>query len=735
MRKRLLFGLVLAVAGLVPPFGRAQTPPGASATRGSIRGTVTLSDQGAPLHHATIVVLPSGRTADTDAQGQYRIDNLAPGTYRVMAHMHALSDADKTVQVLAGGEAAADFALRLAPMHEAVTVTASGDEVAVQESFHSVLSKEAYELNLKQASPSLGDLLQNESGVAKRSGGPGTGRPVIRGFDGDRVLVMQDGMRTGTLSSQSGDHGEPVDVNTIERVEVVKGPATLLYGSNAIGGVVNVLTVHHLLHQHPHEGLRGSLSATGGTANAMGGGSGSFEYGHKNWLVFGSGGGTRTSDYATPIGTVQNSGSRMEQGMGGLGHFGAKLAWNAMYGKQQGLYEVPFNPDDPGEGRVSLDWQRQYARFNTTVKGLGPYLDRFQLETGFTDWTHKEMANGEADTEFFNKQFVYRGTFSQTRRGHWSGTFGFWGLARDFKAIGEEALAPPVTQNAFAVFGLEEFSFEKVRLQFGTRLEHNGYTPVGLEKRGFTGASASGGVFLPAWKDGALVVNYMHSYRAPALEELYNHGPHPGNAIFEIGNPNLKREAADGVEMSVRHNGKRIHFETNLYRYQMHDFVYFNPTGTREEGLPVAIYDQADTRYLGAESRLETALRPNLWLQLGFDAVDANLTASRINLPRIPPARGRVGIDYTWKGLTVRPELILTNRQWQVAPNETPTAGFGLLNLNATYSWATRHVLHTFSLECFNLSDQLYRNHLSFIKSYAPEIGRGVRFGYTVHWF
>jgi iron complex outermembrane receptor protein len=406
-----------------------------------------------------------------------------------------------------------------------------------------------------------------------------------------------------------------------------------------------------------------------------------------------------------------------------------------MYGKQQGLYEVPFNPDDPGEGRVSLDWQRQYARFNATVKGLGPYLERFQLETGFTDWTHKEIANGTVGTEFFNKQFVYRGTFSQTKRGHWSGTFGFWGLARDFKAIGEEALAPPVTQNAFAVFGLEEFSFEKVRLQFGTRLEHNGYAPVGLEQRGFTGASASAGVFLPLWKDGAFVVNSMHSYRAPALEELYNHGPHPGNAVFEIGNPDLKREAADGVEMSVRHNGKRIRLETNLYRYQMHDFVYFNPTGTREEGLPVAIYDQADTRFLGAESTLETALRQNLWLQLGFDAVDANLTASRVNLPRIPPARGRIGLDYTWKGLTVRPELILTNRQWQVAPNETPTAGFGLLNLSASYNHATQHLMHTFSMEGFNLSDRLYRNHLSFIKSYAPEIGRGVRFGYTVHWF
>src|SRR6185295_7708893 len=124
--------------------------------------------------------------------------------------------------------------------------------------------------------------LENEPGVAKRSYGPGNTRPVIRGFDGDRVLIMEDGMRTGTLSYQSGDHGEPIDVNKLERLEVVRGPATLLYGSSAIGGVVNAISRHEGFDQHTHEGVRGYLTGVAGSNNNQAGGSGCFEFGTRN---------------------------------------------------------------------------------------------------------------------------------------------------------------------------------------------------------------------------------------------------------------------------------------------------------------------------------------------------------------------------------------------------------------------------------------------------------------------
>jgi iron complex outermembrane receptor protein len=155
-----------------------------------------------------------------------------------------------------------------------------------------------------------------------------------------------------------------------------------------------------------------------------------------------------------------------------------------------------------------------------------------------------------------------------------------------------------------------------------------------------------------------------------------------------------------------------------------------------EAGLPVADYRQADSRFLGAEARTEFNLYQPLWLTLGFDAVDANLTVNgRTNLPRIPPVRGRAGLNWFWRGLSIKPELIVANRQWQIAPNETETAGYAVVHLTAMYTITSKHLMHSFQATTFNLGDRLYRNHLSLIKQFAPEIGRGVRFGYTLNWF
>lgn len=718
-----------------------------------IEGTVTFAGNGQPLHGATVLLSPGGRLAESDDQGRYRFEGLTPGQYTLLAHVHALADEKKTVAVRAGETATVDFALRISPLRESLTVTASGREESAADAFLSVVSLDGYQLTGRSASASLGDLLGDEAGVAKRSYGPGPARPVIRGFDGDRVLVLQDGMRTGTISSQSGDHGEPVDPLNLERVEVVKGPATLLYGSNAIGGVVNVLTDHHVINQHPHQGLHMALSGVGGTTNAQGGGSGSFEYGHGDWLVYGSGGGLRTGDYQTPIGRVENSFTEMTNAKAGLGRYGNRLSWNAMVHRVDMTYGVPGghghgghhdhddhddhdgHADEHGHELPVLDLRRSNFRFNGALKRLGAF-EQFQFDLSYADYTHREIEGGAVGTQFFNRQFVYSGIFDQRRRGPWSGRFGLWGLQRDFKTRGEETLAPPVNQTAFALFGLEEFSWERVRLQFGGRWETNHYSPDGLRERRFSGLSASAGAWLPLWASGALVANYIRSYRAPALEELYNYGPHPGNLAYEIGNPDLRREAGDGVEVSLRHQGRSLRGEANLFRYQMHDFVYFQPTGEFDHGLPVYLFSQADSRFTGAEARLQARLHGPLWLLAGFDYVDANLTTGgRMNLPRIPPARGRLGLDWFWRGLSLRPELLLVNRQWQVAPNETPTAGYAVAHLNASYTLTRGHTLHTINVTTFNLGNRLYRNHLNFVKDIAPEMGRGVRVAYTIRLF
>jgi len=724
-----LLGAVLAFSLTLSADTPEPAPPTGNST---LRGTVRLADSGAPLHHASVLLSPLGLRTSTAEDGTFTFQNLPAGTYSVSTHMHALSDEAQTVTLAAGATQQLEFKVKLSALHESVTVTASGSEQSVSEAIQSVIAVEGFDLTVKSGSTSLGDLLENETGVSKRSFGPGTTRPVVRGFDGDRVLVLQDGMRTGTVSSQSGDHGEPVDTSSIERVEVVKGPATLLYGSSAIGGVVNVLTDHHILAQHPHDGLHMSLSVVGGSGNAQFGGGGNFEYGAGPWMFYGSGGGSRTADYNTPLGSILNSGSDLSSFKTGVGRFGSRFSFNTNFQHYETTYGIPAASAQ--DELPLLDMRRNALRFNGAVKEVKAF-EQIQYDLSYTDYTHREIVEGVTGTQFFNKQFNSRIGFEQKRKGRWSGRFGGWQLYRDYKAVGEEALTPPVTQHGLAAFGLEEFTYGRLRLQFGARLENNRYRPDGLEYRSFTGVSASTGAYLPTWKSGAVVVNYMHSYRAPALEELYNLGPHPGNLAFEIGNPNLRREKADGVEAGLRHQTARLRLEASAFRYHMHDFVYFSPTGEVEDGLNVYQYQQADTRFLGAEAKAQFRLADPLWLMAGFDYVDANVATTRLNLPRIPPAHGRLGLNYSWRGLNLRPELQLANRQSQVAPLETATAGYAVFGLNSSYTYTARHLMHTFSLNTFNLGNTVYRNHLSFIKDFAPEMGRGFRVGYTVRWF
>src|SRR5215217_5609352 len=716
-----LIGLPLAVLGQ---------------TNGTVRGTITSQDKGTPMHNVIVTIVQLRRSVETDDHGVYEFQQIPVGSYTILAHMEGFPDEAETVQVTAGGAATADFQLRVSGPKEQITVTATGSEQSTFEALQAVTTLDSTQL-AEKSHPSIGEVLDKEPGVAKRSFGPGSARPVIRGFDGDRVLVLQDGVRTGSLASQSGDHGEPIDVLSLERLEVVKGPATLLYGSNAIGGVVNAVTGHDFA----HEGVRGYFTGIGGTTNGHAGISGGMEYGIRKWMFWGNGSGQRTGDYDTPIGRIPNSKTRVGSGLGGFGRYGEKEFFSFTYSYDNRRYGVPFaslfegggegaEPDGQGEN-IDLKMRRHDLRFNGGFRDLGHFIDAFRLSLDYSDYQHKELEGDVVGTVFKNKLFDYRGVFEERKSGRFSGSFGFSGFVRDFNTIGAEALAPPVDQNNFAVFGLEEINVERLKFQFGARLEHNDYDPVGLRDRSFTGFSGAAGLRVPTWKGGAFVANYTHSYRAPALEELYNNGPHIGNLTFEIGNPDLKRERADGIDLSLRHSTKRVQAVANFYYYSIKDFVFLAPTGEIEEGLIQAEYLQADSRYTGTEINLDLGVHRNVWINLGADYVNAELKDLGNPLPRIPPLRARVGFDFRYKGLSLRPEAIMVKDQDRIFPTETRTAGYAVFNLAASYTITQQHFAHLFSVNAFNLGDRLYRNHLSFIKELAPEIGRGVRVSYT----
>jgi iron complex outermembrane receptor protein len=730
---------VVAIVVLIGHLGLAQPP-------GSLAGRVVLKSSGQPVHEADVMIPRLGLKTATDPEGRFLFAQVPAGSHEVLAHLHGLSDARQKVYVRPDEAAEALFELHLTAIREQITVTASGRVESAMESLLTVVTASQLDLAAKSGSTSLGDLLSDQPGIHKRSFGPGTTRPVIRGFDGDRVLVLEDGVRTGTLSSQSGDHGEPIDPNQVERIEVVRGPATLLYGSNAIGGVINAVSAEHELHEKPHRGLSGSLSGTAGSNNGQGGGGAALRYGAGNWLFWAGGAGMRTGDYGTAEGRVPNSVTRIENGRFGIGRHTERASFNFGYGTQRGRYGVPFASEfhapagtgaaaEEGEEEVDIAFRRHQVRFTGSLNDLGRSLERLTLKLNYTDWNHRELEGDTVGTEFFNKQFVYRGDFYQRRRKAWSGTFGFWGMTRDFRSAGEEALSPPVDQNAFALFALEQLDYEKVRFQFGGRLERNSLQGAGVRNRDFNTLSASAGLNAPLWPGGVLAANFTHAERAPSLEELYYNGPHIGNLAFEVGNDNLRRERGNGVDISLRHQSQRFRGELNFFYYRMANFVYLAPTGEMEDGLPEAEYAQRTARFSGSEASASFGLSDTLWLNAGFDLVNATLVDSGTPLPRIPPVRGRVGLDFRLKNWSVRPELSLANRQSRVFSNEQPTAGYVVPGVQASYSVARQHTLHVFTVNVFNLSDRIYRNHLSFIRQFAPEMGRGMRIAYNLHFY
>ncbi len=704
---------------------------------GQISGRVIYGGDSRPLHQVSIQIIELKLTTVTDDEGVYEFVNVPPGRYTIVAHQEGFADSSKKLSLVAGVPGTIDFDMRISGFKEQVTVTATGGEQSTFESIASVSTVDSTKI-VERAAVGLGEVLDGQPGVNKRSFGPGNSRPVIRGFDGDRVLVSTDGVREGSLASQSGDHSEPVDALSVERIEVVKGPATLLYGSNAVGGVVNAISGHD---EGAHPGLRGYFSTIGGVNNSQAAVSGGLEYGYKNWMLWGNGTGQRTSDYRAggDFGMVQNTFTRNAAGSGGFGYFAKNAYFTANYGYYQNRYGIPLDFNDPDAELRTLRMHRNNYKFTGGLTDLNTFITNARFTFNYSDYQHQELVDDQVGTTFNNKTYSFRGVFDQKRSGKLTGKFGVEGFHRNYDTFGEEVLINgPVKQNSLSVFALQELKFERVTFQFGGRVENNRYNPsdINLIKRDFTGFSGAAGARFALWQGGAFVANYSHSYRAPALEELYNKGPHDGTLAFEIGDANLRPEISNGIDLSLRHQTNRIRLEGNFYYYGINNFVYLVPTGVIDtgSGLEFAEYRQGNSRFTGTEFNVDTTVTSYLNLLGGLDYVSAELKTG-VPLPRIPPFRARFGADIHFKEVSVRPEFVAVRAQDKVFTGETETKGYGIFNIAGTYVIPSKHAAHILGVNAFNLNNKLFYNHISFIKDISPEIGRGMKFSYTVRFF
>jgi iron complex outermembrane receptor protein len=243
------------------------------------------------------------------------------------------------------------------------------------------------------------------------------------------------------------------------------------------------------------------------------------------------------------------------------------------------------------------------------------------------------------------------------------------------------------------------------------------------------------GVHTDIGQYGAFVANLSLASRAPALEELYNFGPHVGNLAFEIGNPDLELERTIGLDVSLRSRAPRASGELNFFVYRITNFVFLDFTGEEVSGLREAEFLQGDSRFAGFEASAHFEPHPLLHVNAGLNFVRARLTDTDESVPRIPPLSGRVELEIPWRDLAISPEIVFTADQNNVFRDETPTEGSAVLNLGASYLLGQSHATHTIAVKAYNLTNETYRLHTSFIKDLAPEIGRGVKVTYSVRFF
>jgi iron complex outermembrane recepter protein len=745
-RLRSVFSAAISSLLLASAASARQTAPQVQPTLESrapltITGQVRRAGSLKPIANATVVVEGTTSVTTTDVDGRFTLTGVPAGSQHIIITAPGMTPLRADV-VIAGGIPAPLDALLDTEVHYTEVVSVSPEARDQFGSYQPTSVLAGMDLN-RQLEATLGATLGKQPGVAERSFGPGPARPVIRGLDGDRVLIMENGQRIGDLSSQSGDHGVPVNPASASRIEVVRGPATLLYGANAIGGLVNIIS--DTIPNKPIQGAHGGVVIDLGSAANEFVGATDIAAGNSHWAFRAGVSGHRSGDVSTPEGDVENSQSRGGFGNVGLSYTGAKGYLGASYGYDDTRYGIPFVE----EGQVELTPRRHMFAFKGEATNLSGPITGLRVDVAARRYQHDEIAAGEQGTHFENDTDELNLLLRQRKAGRLTGSVGAWILNRDFLAEGEEALSPPVGERGAAAFFYEELTWPHFTFQFGARLNHASYDPEeGLPARDFTDTSGSVGFLFrpPAAQDKLTVaISLARASRNPALEELYFFGPHPGNFAFEIGNPDLESERAFGVDLSVRWRASRASGEVTYFRNSIDDYIFRNPIseadfisrfGPLDEPVefPFTQFVAADSLLHGIEAHSDISLGRRLALELGLDYVRGELRESKDPLPRIPPFRFRGGLRYQSNAFQAGGEVTAVSKQNRVFGEETPTDGYGLLKLFASYSFGAAGATNTITARLDNATNELYRNHLSLIKDFVPEMGRNLKLVYSVRF-
>lgn len=735
------------VVSLVAGFGAA--PLLAQETGPALVGRV-VDEQGAALAQALVEVEGTGRMAETDSTGRFVLRHLTPGRQHLRVSLLGYTPASRHIEVPATGQSVTlDFTLVSTPLALPglqVTGTISGrDPLALTQSTVQLSGKQLE----RELGATLAETLRHQPGLAVRYNGPAAAAPVIRGLTGDRVLVLQDGQRTADLSGSADDHGVTIDPLLAQRIEVVRGPATLLYGNNALGGVVNLISgdlpttlpshssfLLGLQSESAYPGVAGALKAT----LPLGG----------RWVLAARGGGKTAGD--TRIGRDPDLGRRLENtaqrnlnGAAGLGYIGDRLVASSalrLYGFRYGL------PVPPETDPVGIRGHRHEAAGRAEWSLPSPALPSLRFEGTSQDYLHEEfdVASGTALQTFALRTQTLNLTLRQGRLGPLAeGAWGISGLFKDYTATGPAALTPAADSRALGIFGFQELALTEggAALQLGGRYDGYRIASRADEKFGaahatdFRALSGSLGLRIPLTAGISFGTSYARSFRAPTVEELFSGAYHAGTGTVEYGDPDLREERGRGFEGVLRVQTGRLHGQLAAYHNTIDHYIYQAARGdTVIDGTTVTIltYTQDRATLYGGEGSLEWAAGRRLVLTLIGDIVRATLRDGT-PLSYIPPAR--LGAELHWDdgALSLGGGLHRAFRQDRIGPaDELPTPTHTNFRLSAGIRKQVGGMTHSLSLRGDNLGNSLHREATSRIKDFAPNPGRNLALSYRVYF-
>lgn len=689
-------------------------------------------------------------------------------------------DAAKATAKDSGAQVEDDVHNRQADAEGNIIVSASGLKELDVLAGTSVL--ELREIQRDMVTGQIGELLTKIPGVSATSFAPGSSRPVLRGQQGERVRVLIDGVGTADVSNTSVDHATTIDPITVERIEVLRGPAVLLYGSQAIGGAVNVID-KRIPTRMPDHNLHVDAFAGVDSASNLRMGAASIDVGIGSNLVFHLDGSWRDTgnmdiggfqlspelraelleeaaekdadgepdeaaefrEAAGQRGFVPNSDMQswtINAGLGlilGQSTFGVALGYyDTDYGviKRPGLKhehggDGAAEPEEEGEEIVRIGLEQFRADFKGDIYLGDGAFERLKLRVGFSDYTHTEFEGAEIGTTFDSTSVEARAELVQNAEGMLRGSTGLQYTHRDFFAVGAEAYVPPNLTDQVAVFTLQEFGTGPFQIEAAARAEFTNVEAqtLGIARDYDTFSGALGAVY-EGIEGIRIGLNGSRAERAPSAEELFSNGPHIATQAFEIGNPDLATERAWGLEAYARGNIGAGTFNFTVFRQWFDNYIFLEETGAEEDDLPVFRYLQQDADFFGIEADLSYPVidgdKFRLLTDLRASYIEAEL-GDGTAVPRIPPLSLLGALEAQTDAFDVRGEVQWFDGQDRVTTFETPTDSFTLVN--ALVAWRpladNRNV--TVQLAADNIFDVNGRRHASFTKDFVPLMGRNFR--------